>query len=398
VISNGLRHGHSDVTADTNQTSATPASTSSSIAMMGDGFYSSVSLGPKAVIDSATPMVLDVLEKLDLSNDRPRPLTLADFGSADGGTSLDLINASVDWTRRRYPDLPVSLVYTDLPGADFGTLFRIMNNELADKDSPLERHSNVHAFSSGLSFYNQLLPTGTLDVGFSASAMHYLSRMPCVISNHVHAVGASAPENAAFREVANKDWETILLQRSRELSPGGRVVLVNFCIDENGQYLGNTGGVNLFDTYNELWAGMRDDGLISAAEYTNTAFQQHYKSIDDTLAPLLQEAGPVYQSGLVLEHFETAIVECPFRRAFQQGLDVQAFARQFVNTHRSWTETTFRAGLDPKRAVDEANALLDELYSRYEQRVIASPDGHGKDLLHLYLIAVKRSPRYSAIG
>jgi len=366
--------------------------------MLGDGFYSTVSLGPKAVIDSATPMVLDVLSRLDLSNERPRPLTLADYGAADGGTSLDLINASVDWTRERFPDLPISLVYTDLPGADFGMLFRMMNNEIADRDSPLSRHANIHVFSSGMSFYDQLLPRATLDLGFSASAMHYLSRMPGEIANHVHAVGASPLEKDAFRQVASRDWETILLQRSRELAPGGHIVLVNFCVDANGQYLGNTGGVNMFDTYNELWTGMRDDGLISAKEYAQTAFQQYYKSIDETLAPLLQETGPVFQSGLVLEHYETAVVECPFRLAFENGMEVQTFASQFVNTHRSWTETTFRAGLSPERPAAEINALLDELYRRYEQRVIASPGGHGKDLLHLYLVAAKRSPRYSAIG
>lgn len=369
----------------------TDTTSASSIAMLGEGFYSRVSLGPKAVIDNATTLVLDALNRLDISPHKSATITLADYGAADGGTSLDLVNASVDWVRQRHPKLPVSLCYTDLPGADFETLFRTMSGEVKGKQSPLTRHSDVHVFSSGMSFYRQLLPTATLDLGFSASAMHYLSSMPGPIKNHVHATGASEAEKAKFRRVAVRDWETILLMRSRELKPGGRVVLVNFCIDAEGRYLGNTGGANLFDTYNELWVGMRNDGVITAGEYEATAFQQFYKSVGETLAPLQQEASPVYQSGLVLEQHETALVRCPFQRAFQQGMDARTFAHQFVNTHRSWTETTFRAGLKHRSKAD-ADGILNELYRRYAQTVEAEPEQHAKDLVHLYMVAVKRSP------
>ncbi|OED42910.1 hypothetical protein AB833_05025 [Chromatiales bacterium (ex Bugula neritina AB1)] len=362
----------------------------STIAMMGDGFYSSVSLGPKAVIDKATALVLKELAQLPLSQRVDAPIVLADYGAADGGTSLDLINTSVSWLREHYPALPVCLYYTDLPGADFGNLFRMLNGENTKQRSPVTTNSNVHAFCTGMSFYQQLLPNGTLDLGFSASAMHYLSTMPGSIANHVHAVGATTAENELYRMVALNDWETILLQRSRELRKGGRLVMANFCIDERGQHLGNTGGVNLFDTYNSLWASMRDDGVITAEEYARTAFQQYYKSIEDTLMPFQQATNPVRQSGLRLEHYETAIVQCPFRLAFERGeLPLTEFAAQFVNTHRSWTETTFRAGISTQRSPAEVTNILDELYTRYEQTVLQAPHGHGKDLLHVYLVARK---------
>lgn len=365
--------------------------TGSSIAMLGDGFYSNVSLGPKAVIDKSLDLVLRALAELDLNAERQAPLVLADFGAADGGTSLDLINAAVDWVRSRYSQLPISLYYTDLPGADFATLFNMMNGDVIDRQSPVKTHADVHAYCTGLSFYKPLLPRGTLDLGFSASAMHYLSVMPGIIQNHIHAVGASPEEDALFKSVALNDWETILLKRSHELATGGRLIMANFCVDDAGRYLGNTGGVNMFDTYNELWAGMRDDGVISRLEYTQTAFQQYYKSLRDTLAPFQQETSPVYQSGLVLERFETAIVECPFRLAFERGdLAVAEFASQFVNTHRSWTETTFRAGLSVERPAQQIEEILDELYARYRQTVIDAPTGHGKDLLHVYLTATKQ--------
>ena len=47
----------------------------------------------------------------------------------------------------------------------------------------------------------------------------------------------------AWVEQGRVDWERILTSRARDLAPGGRLVLVNFGIDEAGRYLGATGGV-----------------------------------------------------------------------------------------------------------------------------------------------------------
>jgi hypothetical protein len=65
--------------------------------------------------------------------------------------------------------------------------------------------------------------------------MHWLSHKPCDITDHVHAVGASGAELAAFAEQGRRDWETILLQRAHELVSGGRLVLANCCQDEAGR-------------------------------------------------------------------------------------------------------------------------------------------------------------------
>jgi SAM dependent carboxyl methyltransferase len=93
----------------------------------------------------------------------------------------------------------------------------------------------VHVLASASSFYRPIVPAGTLDLGFSATAMDWLSRNPCNLTNHVQAVGATGPELAAFAEQGRRDWETILLQRARELATGGRLVMVNFCKDETGR-------------------------------------------------------------------------------------------------------------------------------------------------------------------
>jgi len=124
--------------------------------------------------------------------------------------------------------------------------------------SYLDEFQDVFVNAIGIGFHRQLLPDASLDIGFSATAMHYVSEKPCEIENHVHMVGATGPTLVAYAERAATDWENILLARARELRPGGRLVFMNFGQDGQGRYLGNTGGVNMFDTFHQIWTAMRD--------------------------------------------------------------------------------------------------------------------------------------------
>ena len=40
-------------------------------------------------------------------------------------------------------------------------------------------------------FHKQLMSNNSLSLGFSATAMHYVSERPCLINNHVHMVGSN---------------------------------------------------------------------------------------------------------------------------------------------------------------------------------------------------------------
>jgi hypothetical protein len=215
------------------------------VAMWAGGNYSAASKGEKSVIDGATPLARDAIRSMpDLSPSRPFILT--DMGCADGGTSIDMVRNAIGAVRSRWADRPIVVVYADQPRNDYNSLFHLIHG-LTPIPTYLDEFDGVHMLASATSFYRPIVPAGTLDLGFSATAMHWLSRKPCDLTNHVQAVGATGAELAAFAEQGRRDWEAILLQRARELVPGGRLVLVNFCKDQAGRYLGNTGGVSILD-------------------------------------------------------------------------------------------------------------------------------------------------------
>ncbi|WP_293428159.1 SAM-dependent methyltransferase [Phreatobacter sp.] len=363
------------------------------ISMRGAGYYSSNTVGAKAVIDKAGGLVADALAGMVIKPAKTA-FSVCDYGAADGGTSLDLMRRVAKIVRGTAPDRPISLTYTDLPHNDFSALFRLTQGLLGDQaKKPLAETPGLYIFGSGTSFYRQIVPDGTLDLGFSATAMHWLSKRPGLIADHVQAVGASAEEQALFRRQAMADWETILLHRVRELARGGKLVLANFCADEKGRYLGNTGGVNMFDEFARHWRALRQKGRITDAEYANATFPQFYKTPDEFAAPFRDKGSKVAKAGLRLDHISTAVTKCPYAADFRKHGDAAAFARAYVPTLRSWSETVFAGALDPKRSPQERASIVDAFYGAYEAEVAKSPEGHAMDYVHCFMVMTRSGGR-----
>ena len=360
------------------------------IAMRGAGYYSDNTIGAKAVIDAAGDLAIEAIAQMDVT--AQKTFAVADFGAADGGTSLDLMRRVVATVRGVDPAKPIAITYTDLPHNDFSVLFRRLHGLLGAPDaSPLAALDQLYTFASGTSFHRQILPDQTLSLGFSATAMHWLSKRPGIIADHVHAVGATDGEQAPYRAQAAEDWTAILLARARELVPGGRLVLANFCADEQGRYLGNTGGVNMFDTFAKHWRALAQAGTISEAEYQAGTLQQFYRTVAEFEDPFADPASPVRQAGLRLDHTSTRVTACPYASAFRTHGDAELFARSYIPTLRSWTESTFFSALDPSRGREERQGIVDAFYAAYQADVAAAPDGHGMDYVHCFAVMTKMS-------
>jgi hypothetical protein len=371
------------------ETKTAGTKTGSGIAMRGAGYYSAHTTGAKTVIDAATELVLEAGRDIKLDNPETA-FGIADYGCADGGTSIDLHRAVIADIRRREPGRPISLTYTDLPGNDFSALFKRLQGQLPMDPIGLSNFDRLFPMASGTSFYRQIVPSGTLAVGFSATAMHWMSTLPSRITGHVHSVGAKGAEYDAFRAQSLKDWETILLHRAAELRPGGWLVMANFCVDEQGHYLGHTGGVCMFDQYERHWRGLFETGAITRTEYDRATFQQHYRTPEECAAPFRDPNSAVSRAGLELVRSFTRVTPCPYATAFQRDSDPAGFAKSYIPTLRSWSESTFFGALDPARPLDERQSLIDRYYDSYEADVAARPEGHGMDYVHCFMQIRKR--------
>ena len=358
--------------------------TQSVLSMKGSGYYSQKTAGAKDAIDSIQEMV-----NLSVS-DLPTTqfLRFADYGSADGGTSQEFWFRFIKKIRENGDNRPIEILYTDLASNDFTTLFKTMQGLGEKRDFAYQKlFGNVFVHGCGTGFHQQLLSKETLSMGFSATAMHYVSEKPCNIQKHVHMVGANPQERKEFEDQAAKDWEAILLARAKELSVGGRFFCMNFGIDEQGRYLGNTGGHSMFDKFNEHWLSHFKEGLITEEEYISATFAQHYRTVEEFCSPFNDKMSEVSKAGLKLLSCSTKLTKCPYRETYEKNIRTMSkkeFADSLIPTTRSWSETVFRTALS-NRCENESNEIIDSFYENYRAEVERDPDGHAMDYIHIIM-------------
>lgn len=336
--------------------------------------YSLLTEGARVVIERSFDMVHRAMEAL---GEQPR-VRFVDYGAADGGTAWGLWRNVVEVLCDRPGAEHLEFVVNDLPANNW--------NALASNLARLsEAFPGVTTAMAPRSFYELVAAPGSVSLGFSATAMHWLSAMPGHLPTHTHANATDDVEGRArFAAVAARDWEAILLQRARELQPGGQMVCVNLSRSDDGLYLGHNGrDANMHDTFHDLWRGLHDEGVITDDEYVGATIQNYYKSEAEFAAPL-RPGGPVHQAGLRLVEIRTELIPCPYRAKFDETGDAEAFAEGLMWTTRTWSEHTFRAALGG-RPEAEAQGIVDDFYRRYVDRIAAAPERHSMDYVECYL-------------
>ena len=135
----------------------------------GEGLYTASTKGCFDVIAAATPLVLSSIEAIPAPSPG-NPLVVADYGTADAGTSLGLMTSIVDLARSLYsPSLEVSIRYEDQKDNEWRSVF---NHALGHKSvtdaygrslrSPYEPGNGVFVEASGVGFHEQAYPTGSV--------------------------------------------------------------------------------------------------------------------------------------------------------------------------------------------------------------------------------------------
>jgi SAM dependent carboxyl methyltransferase len=264
-----------DLTPD----SAQKTTASADPVMKGHGFYNEHSR-PQQNADS---LGLPLLERAVGEMAIPQgvgPAVVADFGAAQGRNSLGPMRLAVQELRRRTAvSTPIIVVHTDLPQNDFGSLFALVEGS---PESYLRSVDNAFALAAGKSFYERTFPDGFLSLGWTAISVHWLSKVPCDIPDHVYAQRAGLRVREAYSEQASEDWRRFLGHRARELRPGGELIVVAVTTDDTG----TIGGESLMDLTNEPLLAMVDAGSIRHEEYGRMNMPAYHRTMEEFTGPL----------------------------------------------------------------------------------------------------------------
>ncbi|MGH3969118.1 MAG: SAM-dependent methyltransferase, partial [Mycobacterium sp.] len=296
----------------------------------------------------------------------PQPIVVADYGAANGHNSLKPLSAGIAVLRRRTrPDHAILVTHTDVPDNDFTALFTTLAD---DPDSYLLTDAKSFASAIGRSFYNQIVPSNTVNLGWTSWATQWVSRIPCELADHVHvAYSGDDAARAAYAHQAALDWLDFVAFRGRELAPEGRLVVLTPAADEDG----TPGFRPLLDAIVAALADQAREGILNEDELRRLTIPAFARSEKDFRAPFAPSGR--FES-LTIEHLEMFNAEDRFWARLQSDGDAEAFGAQWAAFARAALFSALAGGLDGGAADPRAAEFVDRLETAVAGRLASAPE------------------------
>jgi salicylate 1-O-methyltransferase len=227
-----------------------------------------------------------------------------------------------------------------------------------------------------------VVPTNIVTLGWSSWAVHWLSRIPAVIPDHVHIDCSRDDEaKAAYAKQAADDWIAFLTARSRELVPGGRLVVLTMALDD-----GDCSYQPLLEALNAELTDMTAEGVVSREEVLRMAIPSVGRTETQLTAPFAPKNS---FSGLTIEHLEVFDAEDQYWTKFQKDTDAATFARKWTEFVRASVFPTLLTALEGGPQGPDAGLFVERLESGLRERLTDDPTRVRMPLAKLTL--VKRS-------
>jgi SAM dependent carboxyl methyltransferase len=335
-------------------------------AMEGHGGYNRSSQVQAGGLSPAVPLLEEAARMVTLPG-QMQTLLIADYGSSQGHNSLLPLSTAISIIRERTATAQaISVAHTDLPQNDFTVLFQTLNT---DPESYLRRYPDTYAMAIGRSFYEQILPSGSVTLGWSSWAVQWLSRAPSAIPDQVQVAFSKDPATRArFAQQAAEDWQNFLLARSRELSPGGRLVILTMATDQ-----GNFGYEPLLAALYRTLEEMARGGFLQPKELHRMTIPTVGRSREDLMAPFISDGHCGRLRPQVIEVFHA---EDHIWSEYERHGDARELGRQWAAFSRGSVFPTLVEALeeDAGKAAEFTTRLeagiIDKLAKKPERMVI----------------------------
>ncbi|XP_060076536.1 uncharacterized protein LOC132556164 [Ylistrum balloti] len=310
--------------------------------------------------------ILRCIEEICKRQSVHMPITIADFGTADGRTSLNLLNNAITTIQEMSGAAkPVMIYHEDQATNDFNLLYRVIEGTEDEGQDRLKLSSSVFQAAIGRSMYEECLPNNSVDLAFSSIVVHNLSRRPCRIEGGTLSCDGNEKEKALIKEQSAKDWERFVYLRGKELSPGGYLVVLNCGVDKTGKNLHPISGG--MPRLGKLLNTMLQDGLITQEEFLDANFDVDiYRTEEDHSRPFTH-GGMAKQLGLELvsvRSFINTLQHPTFDIVDKDAAAKAEYAERVVAGIKPWFYHVIYNGLSEKRPHEERKQLTDLYFDR----------------------------------
>lgn len=308
----------------------------------------------------------------------PVPIVIADYGASQGHNSFGPMAAAIRALRERTaPEQAISVVHTDLPGNDFSALFQAL---ASDPQSYLRADPFTFASAVGRSFYEQLLPAGSVTLGWSSWAVQWLSRTPAAIPDHVQvACSGDAAVKEQYLGQAAEDWRMFLHQRGRELHSGGRLIILTMGLTDQGDFGYRPVLASLYGALQSLV----DAGFLKAEELRRMAIPTVGRSKSQLMAPF--QDGRF--EGLEIEQAEVFLELDEIWERYERDGAARAFAARWAGFCRASVLPTLALALDGASSEGRRTDFLDRVEQGMASILAEKPE---KSVIPLASISLRK--------
>lgn len=254
---------------------------------------------------TAVPIILDQLKQAEgLTTESIR---IADFGCSEGYNSMVIFCKALEEFRKN-SSRPVSILHTDLPDNNWVVFFHTIN----DSECSYHNLENVFYSAVGKSFYRQLTPPNSIHVGFSAFALHYLSKAPPRTGPEIELLYPEASVQAISDVSAN------LSLRIQELVINGTLTIIVAGRELSGPY-------KLLDLYMQPAKNLAIKGILKQDEIKNY-FWPSYQLDRNEWNEILKK----FEGKVEVKSFEIKKSICPFFTEFINGGSFQVYKEKLL--------------------------------------------------------------------
>ncbi len=338
--------------------------------MKGGGYYDAHSEYQRRVVESGDAAIRELVAAAELDR-AGGAFTVADYGAGTGATSADAVRTALAALRERDPELPAAAIHNDLITSDFTTLFAAVHGD----DGYLDLGgAPVYPMAAAGSFFTQVVPGGTIDLGLCSNASHWFREQPDVGPAHTMWFSdAPAAVRDPLAEQAAADWSAFLGARAAELAPGGRLLVQGIGRTTAADDSEQVSAAKLLRVMWDVAAELGADGKLDRSLLDRYVFPVYCRSAAEAAAPV--DEGGELAGSLTLHSSAVEEVANPYWEQLQRDGDADGYAQAYTAFVRAFSESTLNANLFGPGANGVAPAALcDEYFERFAAATAADPE------------------------
>ena len=350
--------------------------------------YNANSSAQQSMVASHAAAIRELVK--DIGSVRPE-FRIADYGCGPGTSTINVARPAIEAYRELDGDGPIAVCHADQSGNDWNALFTL----LSGPEGYLEGRTGIRPEAAVGSFYDRMVSDESVNLATCFAASHWLSH-----AVHLDAPGAvwfadlHGEARRALATLARNDWIRFLRLRAQELRPGGHLLVSTLgSVPDAGEANGAAAsGRGIYRAIQIAAQSMADEGLLDKAILDRFVFALWFQTEEDARGPIATD--PLLSKAYDVEQVSVRPAPANADDVFGALIgDPAAYARQYTGYMRAFADSTLHAQLFRPAAKndDDADALANEFYRRFEALYREHPGKYKFELWELTVILRKRS-------